>query len=51
MDFIIYIGRLYPPVVHVTNTDWVQGGQLWAPESLGKKNQNLKFFFFFKPVQ
>jgi hypothetical protein len=26
--FIIFIGSLYPPVVIVTNKDWVQGGQL-----------------------
>ena len=33
MDFIIYIGSLYPPVVIVCGTDRVHGGQLWAPES------------------
>ena len=36
MDFIIYIGRLCPPVVIVTDTDWVQGGQLLASGSFGK---------------
>ena len=29
------------PVVTVTDTDWAQGGQLWALESLGKENQNF----------
>jgi len=42
MNFIIYIGRLYPPVVIVSGTEWVQEGLQWALESLGKKNQNLK---------
>ena len=41
MNFIINIGRSYPPVVTVTDTDWAQGGQLWALESLGKENQNF----------
>ncbi len=49
MDFIIYNGRLYPPVIILTDTDWVQGGQLWATESLGKKIKIFKnFLFFFK---
>ena len=48
MDFIIYIGRLYAPVVIVTDMDWVQGGQPCAPESSGKKNEN--FLFCFKAV-
>jgi hypothetical protein len=28
MDFIIYTGRLYPPVSIVTDKDWVQSGNL-----------------------
>ncbi len=47
MGFIIYIGSLYPPVVIVCGADWVQGGQMWAPESLGKKNKNF-FYLFLK---
>ena len=40
------------PVVTVTDTDWVQGGQLRAPESLGnKKTKFLEIFLFcFKAV-
>jgi len=45
MGFIIHIGSLYPPVVIVCGTDRVHGGQLWAPESLGKKIKKFKFFF------
>jgi hypothetical protein len=42
MDFIIYIRRLYPPVVILTDTDLVQGGA-----SVSHRKFRKKFFFIF----
>ncbi len=46
MDFIIYFGRLYPPVVIVTDTDWVQRGASVSPSKFRIKKSKFKKYFF-----